>query len=91
MVRVSTTFRRKGGHHVSGETCVNTAHLLRNHHDESSERSTADTWDGEELDDAGEVGALANDGSLFQKLSMDVVQITSSLKPRSAKDTSSKD
>lgn len=58
---------------------VDTAHLLRQHNGEGSQGGAADTRDCEELDEAGEVVALADDIRLLQDLGVNVVQITSGL------------
>lgn len=50
-----------------------TAHLLGKHNNERCERGTAHTGNGEQLEEAGNVIALANDFGLDGKLSVHVV------------------
>jgi hypothetical protein len=52
---------------------VDTAHLLGNHDSERSEGRTANTGNGEELDETGNVVALADDFLLDFKLRVDIV------------------
>ena len=59
---------------------VDAAHLLGDHDGPGSEGGAADTGDGEELDEAGEVVAVADDFGFFEDLSVDVVEIPGGLK-----------
>lgn len=58
---------------------LTSAHLLRDHDNERSQSSAADSGNGEKLDAALEVVRPANDLCLDLKLSMDVVKISSCL------------
>ena len=58
---------------------VDTAHLLGNHDGESSQVGTADSGDGEELSEAGDVVGLANELLLNLELSGDVVDVAGDL------------
>jgi hypothetical protein len=53
--------------------------LLSNHDCEGGEGCSSDTGNGEELDEAGDVVALANDLLLDFKLAVDVVQVAGGL------------
>lgn len=55
---------------------VDTAHLLGNHDGEGGQGSSADTRNGEELDESCRVVGLADDGGLNLQLCIDVIQIT---------------
>lgn len=55
---------------------VNAAHLLGNHDREGCEGSTTNAGDGKELDEAGNVVTLPDDGLLDFKLRVDIVQIS---------------
>lgn len=59
---------------------VDTAHLLGQHDCEGGQGGAANTRDGKQLDESGQVVALADDGRLLDQLGVDVVEITSSLK-----------
>jgi hypothetical protein len=59
---------------------LTSAHLLRNHDSERSECCSSDTWDGEQLDEAGDIIAvITSEGGLGFKLGVDVVEIAGSL------------
>lgn len=58
---------------------VDTAHLLSNHDCERSQGGPTDSWDSEELDEAGEDVVIADNLVLNLNLGVNVVQITSSL------------
>ena len=58
---------------------VDTAHLLSQHDRERSASCTSDTGNREELNEAGDIVALANDIGLLLNLGVDVVKITSRL------------
>ena len=58
---------------------VDAAHLLGEHDSEGGEGGAADAWDGEELDESGDVVAFADDVCFFLDLGVDVVQITGGL------------
>lgn len=53
--------------------------MLSNHDSEGGERCSSDTGDGEKLNEAGNIVALADDFLLNFKLTVDIVQVTSSL------------
>ena len=54
--------------------------MLGDHDGPGSEGGAPDTGDGEELDEAGEVVAVADDFGFFEDLSVDVVEIAGGLK-----------
>lgn len=54
-------------------------HLLRNHDYERGHSRTTDPRNSEQLSEASDVVALANNGGLDLKLGVDVVQITGGL------------
>ena len=56
--------------------------MLRQHDGEGGEGGAAYTWDGEELDEAGNVVGFTNDIGFFLDLRKDVVQIASGLEGR---------
>jgi hypothetical protein len=64
---------------------VDTAHLLRNHDSERGKGRAANSRNGEELDKASYVVALADDGRLNFELFMDVIEIASCLERAVAK------
>ena len=57
---------------------VDAAHLLGDHDGEGGEGRSSDTWDGEELDHALDVGCVADDVFLHLDLGVDVVQVSCS-------------
>ena len=66
------------GRRVKGND-VDTAHLLRQHHDERGQGCPADTRNGEQLDEPSDVIVATNDIRLFQDLRVDVVQVPGGL------------
>ncbi len=66
------------GRGVEGDD-VDAAHLLGQHDCEGGTGRAADTGDGEEFDEAGDVVAAADDVGFFLDLSVDVVEITGGL------------
>ena len=58
---------------------VDTTHLLSQHDREGSQGRAANPGDGEKFDESSDIVALADDIGLLENLSMDIVQITSSL------------
>jgi len=55
---------------------VDTAHLLGNHDGEGGKGGSADTRNGEELDEPGYVVGLADDAGLNPQLGVNIVEIT---------------
>lgn len=58
---------------------IDPTHLLRKHHDKGSKSGTSNPGNGEKFDEAGRVIAFTYDIGFFRNLSIDIVQITSSL------------
>ena len=58
---------------------IDTAHLLGDHDSPGGEGGATHTGDGEELDETGEVVAVADDFGFFEDLRVNVVEITGSL------------
>lgn len=74
------------GRGVEGDD-VDAAHLLRDHDRPGRQRGAADPGDGEELDEAGEVVVVPDDGRFLEELRVDVVQIARRLQGRVSKPT----
>jgi hypothetical protein len=69
---------REGSRTVEGDD-VDTTHLLSNHDCERGKSSTSDAWDGKQLDKASDVVVLLDEFGLQSDLSIDVVEVPSSL------------
>ena len=80
-VQVGGSSLGEDGGGVEGDD-VDTAHLLSEHDHERRQSRAADTGDGEELDEAGDVVGVPDDVGLLLDLRVDVVQITGRLQRR---------
>lgn len=77
LVLAGTCFLEDGGR-VEGDD-VDTAHLLGNHDGEGGQSRTPHTGDGEELEEANNVGALGDDVRLELESRVDEVQVAGDL------------
>jgi len=66
------------GARVKGDN-VDAAHLLGDHHDKDSARGATDARDAKQVDEAGDVVGLADDGRFDGELGVDVVDVAGGL------------